>query len=63
AGPGGATESKPVGLVYIGLATVGKTIVKKFVFGEDRRINKERSAQAALELLRRHLLNIEIVTR
>lgn len=63
AGPGGATESKPVGLVYTGLATHEKTIVKKFVFGEERRINKERSAQAALELLRRYLLNIEIVAR
>jgi len=35
AGPGGGTEVKPVGLVYIGLAAPGKpTIVREYRFGD-----------------------------
>ncbi len=60
AGPGGATPEKPVGLIYVGLADAEKCIAKKFTFGEGRRLNKERAAQAALEMLRRDLLGIEI---
>lgn len=58
AGPAGATETKPVGLVFIALAAPGKIISKRFVFGNDRRLNKEAGAQAALEMLRRELLNL-----
>lgn len=58
AGPAGATETKPVGLVFIALAAPGKVISKKFVFGNNRRLNKEAGAQAALEMLRRELLNL-----
>lgn len=58
AGPVGATKTKPVGLVYISLAGPRKVISKKFVFGNDRRLNKEAGAQAALEMLRRELLNL-----
>ena len=58
AGPAGATESKPVGLVFVALAAQGKVISKKFVFGSDRRLNKEAGAQAAVEMLRRELLNL-----
>jgi nicotinamide-nucleotide amidase len=58
AGPTGATETKPVGLIFIALATPNKVISKKFVFGNDRRLNKEAGAQAALEMLRRDLLNL-----
>lgn len=60
AGPGGATPTKPVGLMYAGLATAEKTVVKKFLLGNDRQINKERGALSALEMLRRMLLNIEL---
>jgi nicotinamide-nucleotide amidase len=57
AGPGGATETKPVGLVYIGLdGGAGKPIVKEFRFHGDRSAIKQRSSQAALDLLRRWLL-------
>jgi len=56
AGPGGGTVEKPVGLVYIGLATAEKVIAKKFNLGKDRAINKEQSAQFALDILRRELL-------
>lgn len=58
AGPAGATESKPVGLIFIALATREKTISKRFVFGDDRRLNKEAASQASLEMLRRELLNL-----
>lgn len=58
AGPTGATETKTVGLIFIALATNEGVISKKFVFGNDRRLNKEAGAQAALEMLRRELLNL-----
>ena len=57
AGPGGATETKPVGLVYVGLdhGTDGP-ITQEFKFHGDRTVIKQRSSQAALDLLRRWLL-------
>ncbi len=59
AGPGGATETKPVGLAYIAVRCKDKEIVKEFHFGSERRVNKRRGANSAMELLRRLLLNIE----
>jgi nicotinamide-nucleotide amidase len=56
AGPGGATPTKPVGLVYVGYADAAGTMAMRFTFGEGRRRVKERAAQAALELLRKKLL-------
>lgn len=55
AGPTGATPAKPVGLVYIGLASQTDRVVRKFQFGVDRLMNKQRAAQAALELVRRKI--------
>ncbi len=60
AGPTGATPEKPVGLIYIGLATSDTVIARRFVFTNDRRLNKELGAQATLELVRRYLLGIPI---
>lgn len=57
-GPTGATEGKPIGLVYIGLCDEEGCTAKKFIFGEDRILNKQRTVQAALEMVRRHLLGI-----
>ncbi|MCK4754763.1 MAG: competence/damage-inducible protein A [Calditrichia bacterium] len=59
AGPGGATETKSVGLCFLSAVYKNKTFVKKFNFGANRRINKERGSMAALESLRRLLLEIE----
>ena len=57
AGPGGGTETKPVGLVYIGLdGGTGQPIAQEFRFHGDRNVIKQRSSQAALDLLRRWLL-------
>ena len=57
AGPGGATETKPVGLVYVGLdGGPNHALTKEFRFhGGDRNVIKQRSSQAALDLLRRWL--------
>ena len=58
AGPGGGTETKPVGLVYIGLdGGTGRPITREFRFHGDRNVIKQRSSQAALDLLRRWLLD------
>jgi nicotinamide-nucleotide amidase len=58
AGPGGGTEHKPVGLVFIGLDDgAGRPITREFRFHGDRNVIKQRSSQAALDFLRRWLLN------
>lgn len=57
-GPTGATDTKPVGLVYVGLCDEKICAAKEFRFGDNRLINKDRASQAALEMLRRHLLGI-----
>ncbi|MDH3267778.1 MAG: competence/damage-inducible protein A [Ignavibacteria bacterium] len=57
-GPTGATADKPVGLVYIGYCDEKVCTAKKFNFGDDRLLNKQRTAQAALDFVRRQLLGI-----
>jgi nicotinamide-nucleotide amidase len=57
AGPSGGSAEKPVGTVYVGLAsTESETIVKKFFFPTDRETFKQLAAQSALDLLRRRIL-------
>lgn len=57
-GPTGGSAQKPVGLVYIGLCDEKICTAREYHFGEDRLLNKDRVSQAALELLRKHLLGI-----
>ena len=58
AGPGGATETKPVGLVYIGLDGGGDdAVIQECRFHGDRSIIRQRAAQAALDMLRRWLVS------
>ena len=57
-GPTGGTYDKPVGLVYIGICDEKICTAREFRFGDDRLLNKDRTSQAALEMLRRNLLGI-----
>lgn len=54
-GPTGATETKPVGLVYVGYSDSQREFAKQYNFADNRVRNKERSSQAALALLWRVL--------
>jgi nicotinamide-nucleotide amidase len=57
AGPGGGTGEKPVGTVFIALASQdAATEVKQLFFPDDRPTFKELTTQAALEMLRRRLI-------
>jgi nicotinamide-nucleotide amidase len=57
AGPGGGTEEKPVGLVFIGSVVSGVTEVERLRFWGRRDQIRERAALAAVDLLRRRLLH------
>jgi competence/damage-inducible protein CinA-like protein len=56
AGPTGGSPDKPVGTVYIALATTAETVVKKLFFPSDRETFKQIAAQAGFDLLRRKLI-------
>ncbi|MBV9127014.1 MAG: CinA family nicotinamide mononucleotide deamidase-related protein [Verrucomicrobia bacterium] len=59
AGPDGGREGKPIGTIFIGLATPGRAepLVKRMFFPTtDRETFKYRAAQAAFDLLRRELI-------
>lgn len=57
AGPGGGSEEKPVGLVYIGCCVKGKTVVKRYQFTGNRQKIRDYAVVSALVLLRDCLLN------
>jgi len=57
AGPTGGSPDKPVGTVYVALASAeSETIAKKFFFPTDRETFKQLTTQAGFEILRRALL-------
>lgn len=56
AGPGGGTDEKPVGLVYIGCFVRGNVKVKECRFQGNRDKNRESAVVQALTLLREQLL-------
>jgi nicotinamide-nucleotide amidase len=51
AGPDGGTPDKPVGTVWVAVASVNNKVVKKLTFGNKRKENIERSAISALNML------------
>jgi len=56
AGPGGGTKKKPLGLVYIAVATSKGTMVRKYLFKGSRRLIRESACKKALLLLKDYLL-------
>ena len=56
AGPGGGSPDKPVGTVWVGLSIAREVQTRRFNLIGDRDEIRRRSAQAALEMLRRRLL-------
>jgi nicotinamide-nucleotide amidase len=53
AGPGGGSEAKPVGTVWIGTLVNGDTASRRFLFPGTRHEIRARAAQAALHMLLR----------
>lgn len=58
AGPGGGTDEKPVGLVYMGIYINGSTIVKKYNFNGSRSRIRQRATRTILNDLRLELVNL-----
>ena len=56
AGPDGGTPEKPVGTVWIAVATDKTVKAKKFTFGDNRERNILRSGQSALQFLRQVIM-------
>lgn len=56
AGPGGGTDKKPVGLVYIGVYYKGEVDVHRYVFNGNRANVRLRATITALDLVRRKIL-------
>lgn len=59
AGPGGGTDEKPVGTVFIAIASANGVKSKKYLLTNDREINRLRSVYAALGLLRKEILGLK----
>jgi len=55
AGPGGGTEEKPVGLVYVGLYIKGKLYTDKYIINSSRDGVRRRTTLKVLDWLRRML--------
>lgn len=55
AGPGGGTDEKPVGTVYIALAVPEGTLARKFFFKGDRKEIKLQTSEEALRFILDHL--------
>lgn len=60
-GPGGGTGDKPVGLVFVAIASGESTRQERFVFPLDRHRHRVLTAQVGLDWVRRHLLGLELV--
>ncbi|MFT4176214.1 MAG: competence/damage-inducible protein A [Luteolibacter sp.] len=62
AGPGGGTETKPVGTAWVALAVKGgETTTQKIFHPREREDFKLSASQSALEMVRRKLRSLEVV--
>ena len=57
AGPGGGSDTKPVGLVWIGVSSQMGTETLSITFRGDRKRNMERFAASALDTLRKKIIS------
>lgn len=55
AGPTGESDEKPIGTVWVALASENEVFSEKFLFGRKRERNIQKTAQAALNMLRKYL--------
>ena len=62
AGPGGGSEEKPVGTVFIGYADEAQTKSIKIILPGDRYLIRWRASSAALDYLRRQILKLSSET-
>lgn len=60
AGPGGGTEKKPVGLVYIGVCVGGNVTVQKHIFKGNRARVRLQATVTGLDMLRRILVKLKV---
>ena len=60
AGPDGGTALKPVGMVFIAVATPRGAASRKYQFAGTRHTIRERSAQTGLDLVRRRLRDLPL---
>jgi len=60
AGPDGATAEKPIGLVYIALATREGDVCNEHFYKGSRDVIRHRSAKGSLDLVRRYLSGLPV---
>jgi nicotinamide-nucleotide amidase len=60
AGPGGGSDDKPVGTLWVALASAERTQARRYQLMRDRARNKLLASQIGLEWLRRTLLGLEL---
>jgi len=57
AGPSGGSDEKPVGTLWMAVASEKVTVAEKRIFGNDRISNIKRFSLAALNLLRLQIIS------
>ncbi len=57
AGPTGGTPGKPVGTVWIAIASDGGVVAEQHRFADDRNVNISRSATTAINMLRKQIIS------
>lgn len=60
AGPGGGSDEKPVGTLYLALADTQGTRVQRYQLMRERERNKLLASQLALDWIRRRVLGLEL---